>query len=775
MKYLHLSEISVKPVAVLVATAFILLSLFLVVQTAPKAGQQLALAEVGSCSPYANRIISSSQVSNQGPASNIFGAPDRQPTDFDDSNGTPGYVTVGFDSNLIITDGPGDDIEVHLYDFYTPDNEGFEVLVAGTSGNFISLGSRSPASNDRNAPVQLGFNLQGSGISQVTMVQIKNLRGDDINDSHEGPDIDAIKAVNFSCDAPTQNQCSDGIDNDGDDATDYPNDFSCSSATDNDETNPKAQCQDGLDNDNDNLIDYPNDPGCSSKQDNDEFNQTQQNLQVSCQANPNPANTNQPVTFEATATGGSGNYSFTWAQACTGYSQSCTNTFQSQGTPTAFVTVTSPGSQPASSSCWVTINPPQNIACSSDSQCGGTTYGSQICQGNAVYQNVTTHTCVNPGTTTSYCAQPQTTTQWVQNCGTNQTCQSGQCVTQQQNLQVSCYVNPSSAQVNQNVAFNATASGGTGSYSYNWSGACTGSAQNCSRLFTTTGAQMATVMVTSGSMTQSAQCSANITGGGTTCTPNHSQRCDGNAIYWYDSCGNRDGLIQQCPTSQTCSNNKCVNQGAVVVTATKMARNLSKGLLTFATSTSASPGDVIEFQVTVQNNSSQAINYITVKDTLPTNLTYYDNVKVDGVLNSGNLTIGLSLGSLNASQSRVVTYQVQVAPAQNFNFGTTTLTNSAFVAGTDSQFTSQTASASVVVTKSSVEGVTNVPTGWGDNGLADSFFLPLLLALGGVWAWKSKNLKLPQLVQNGMARRHESSVQKTLAEKISEIRNRESR
>ncbi len=72
-------------------------------------------------------------------------------------------------------------------------------------------------------------------------------------------------------------QCQDGIDNDGDGATDYPNDFSCSSPTDTDETNPKAACQDGVDNDGDGLTDFPQDPGCVSKQDNDESNASQCN------------------------------------------------------------------------------------------------------------------------------------------------------------------------------------------------------------------------------------------------------------------------------------------------------------------------------------------------------------------------------------------------------------------------------------------------------------------------------------------------------------------
>lgn len=65
-------------------------------------------------------------------------------------------------------------------------------------------------------------------------------------------------------------QCSDGMDNDGDGAVDYPSDFSCTSATDTDETNPRAQCQDGVDNDGDTRIDFPQDPDCTSRQDNSE-------------------------------------------------------------------------------------------------------------------------------------------------------------------------------------------------------------------------------------------------------------------------------------------------------------------------------------------------------------------------------------------------------------------------------------------------------------------------------------------------------------------------
>ncbi len=55
-------------------------------------------------------------------------------------------------------------------------------------------------------------------------------------------------------------QCADGLDNDNDGKIDYPNDKSCSSLTDNDETFPQ-QCSDLFDNDGDGFKDSA-DPGC---------------------------------------------------------------------------------------------------------------------------------------------------------------------------------------------------------------------------------------------------------------------------------------------------------------------------------------------------------------------------------------------------------------------------------------------------------------------------------------------------------------------------------
>jgi hypothetical protein len=55
--------------------------------------------------------------------------------------------------------------------------------------------------------------------------------------------------------------CSDGIDNDCDGRTDYPDDPGCSSPDDDDE-HGDAVCDDGIDNDGDGKTDYHVRPGC---------------------------------------------------------------------------------------------------------------------------------------------------------------------------------------------------------------------------------------------------------------------------------------------------------------------------------------------------------------------------------------------------------------------------------------------------------------------------------------------------------------------------------
>lgn len=65
-----------------------------------------------------------------------------------------------------------------------------------------------------------------------------------------------------SADNPNLPTCSDGRDNDGDGAIDFPDDSGCKNDNDDEDDIVPPQCDDGRDNDGDGKRDYPNDPGC---------------------------------------------------------------------------------------------------------------------------------------------------------------------------------------------------------------------------------------------------------------------------------------------------------------------------------------------------------------------------------------------------------------------------------------------------------------------------------------------------------------------------------
>ncbi len=326
----------------------------------------------------------------------------------------------------------------------------------------------------------------------------------------------------------------------------------------------------------------------------------------------------------------------------------------------------------------------------------------------------------------------------------------------------------------------------------------------------------------------------NNNGGGNTCTSgqNYTQKCSGSGLYWFDSCGNQTSWTNLCGYNQTCSNNTCVNinnnnnnnynnnyyytqnsyqrcsgnyltwydsygnagssqycsggcNGNVCnnnnnnnnfsnLSVNVQARNLSTGNLNWSNNISASPSDILQFQIAVQVNSNNYYNNVTVRDVLPNNLYYNNSLMVDGVSNSGSIITGINLGS--TTQSHTITYQVQVAAAQNFNFNSSPVLYDAVTAtSTDGGYGS--GSASVTVNRQGVLGATDVSTGpLTGNFLVDSFLLPLALALAGVWAWKSgilNNLAIAGWVNGKKSKISNFVSGKALESKIAEIKAKE--
>jgi hypothetical protein len=87
-------------------------------------------------------------------------------------------------------------------------------------------------------------------------------------DSSERPHDPGCSNPDDNDERDSLNQCEDGIDNDADGRIDFPSDLGCTSPTDNNEGDEPA-CQDGRDNDGDGRVDLA-DPGCDSPTDNNE-------------------------------------------------------------------------------------------------------------------------------------------------------------------------------------------------------------------------------------------------------------------------------------------------------------------------------------------------------------------------------------------------------------------------------------------------------------------------------------------------------------------------
>jgi hypothetical protein len=149
--------------------------------------------------------------------------------------------------------------------------------------------------------------------------------------------------------------------------------------------------------------------------------------------------------------------------------------------------------------------------------------------------------------------------------------------------------------------------------------------------------------------------------------------------------------------------------GAVSPSIQKKVRNLSDGQNQYFDSIYADPLEVLEFQIIV--NSGSGAQNVSIKDVLPDKISIRQNsLKIDGVLTSGDIGSGISLGNLEANQTKVITFLADIAPSNQFSFGQTNLTNTATIYWNGNSISD---SATIVVKKTAVAGAaTRTPTGF---------------------------------------------------------------
>jgi len=209
--------------------------------------------------------------------------------------------------------------------------------------------------------------------------------------------------------------------------------------------------------------------------------------------------------------------------------------------------------------------------------------------------------------------------------------------------------------------------------------------------------------------------------------------------------------------------------GTVSPSIQKKVKNLSDGQTQYFNSIYADPSEVLEFQIIV--NSGSGAQNVVVKDVLPDKISIRPNsLKIDGVLTSGDITSGISLGNLGANQTKKITFLADIAPSDQFSFGQTNLTNTATIYLNGNSISD---SATIIVRKTGILGAaTQAPTGF-ITTFSKYFSFPLIFSGVLIWLFNSHIIKWEEWLDEKKEKYQKFRAEKLLKLKIAKIKAKE--
>jgi hypothetical protein len=225
----------------------------------------------------------------------------------------------------------------------------------------------------------------------------------------------------------------------------------------------------------------------------------------------------------------------------------------------------------------------------------------------------------------------------------------------------------------------------------------------------------------------------------------------------------------------TCSGPGGTDSDSVTVYVQTQALALQKWVKNLSTGTNwsdlvyAEPHHVLSFYIQINASESYFYN-VFLKDNLPDRIIYRPNsLKIDGVSVSGSITVGINLGNLFPGQSKIITFDADVASPDRFAFGDTNLVNTVTLS---SNQTSLSDSATIIIRKRAVAGAaTGVPTGRNNNFFLDYLLLPLIIILATILVFKPQ---IAKIVSDYKRKKEENyNPEELLLEKIAKIREKE--
>ncbi len=202
----------------------------------------------------------------------------------------------------------------------------------------------------------------------------------------------------------------------------------------------------------------------------------------------------------------------------------------------------------------------------------------------------------------------------------------------------------------------------------------------------------------------------------------------------------------------------------------KEGRNLSNGETTWSKPFLASPGDVLEFKITVKTNAS--LENVMVRDVLPSKVSYLGNLKINGLTSSRDISSqAVNIGYLSPGETAVLTFSTRVNSADSFSMGETYLYNPA-LAYTDKEKTAETTASLIVISKKQVAGVSSIPTGISHNFLINSLLFPLLASLVLLWLFSSPLIGLDKLAKERQEKIMVYRSERKLRKKAEKMKNK---
>ena len=115
------------------------------------------------------------------------------------------------------------------------------------------------------------------------------------------------------------------------------------------------------------------------------------------------------------------------------------------------------------------------------------------------------------------------------------------------------------------------------------------------------------------------------------------------------------------------------------ISVSKMGRNVTQNQSVWSYTIPAYYGDTLEFSIQLTNNSGSTVNNITIKESLPSNLSLVSNSTiVDGSYWNGDITgAGINLGTMTYGQVKTVKFRATVVGG-TYNTASATLNNIAY-------------------------------------------------------------------------------------------------